>query len=140
VPFLVSWPERLPKGSVYEEPVMHIDFLPTVLAAAGLDQPEEVDGVDLLPYLTGERSGPPHEVLYFGDPRRDQYVVRRGKWKLIRESPERNSPRETALYDLQADVGETRNLIKQEADLANELMKLKDGWSQDVQRSFDAAW
>ena len=56
VPFVVQWKGKLPAGAVYDQPVIQLDILPTALAAAGVaGQPEwQLDGVNLLPYLTGE--------------------------------------------------------------------------------------
>ena len=56
VPFVVSWKGSLPEGAVYEQPVIQLDVLPTVLAAAGVKtEPEwKLDGVNLLPYVKGE--------------------------------------------------------------------------------------
>jgi arylsulfatase A-like enzyme len=67
VPFIVQWKEKLPAGKVYAQPAMQIDILPTALAAMGVRaKPEwKLDGVNLLPYLTGENSGSPHDALYW---------------------------------------------------------------------------
>ena len=58
VPFIFSWPGQLPEGKTYDHPVMHIDILPTVLAVAGGDLPNNLDGENLLPFLRAERSEP----------------------------------------------------------------------------------
>ncbi len=67
VPFLLRWPGRLPAGAIYDRPVIQLDLHPTALAAAGAPVPADAtpDGVDLLPYLTGSKSGDPHELLYW---------------------------------------------------------------------------
>ena len=81
VPFVVSWKGHLPAGEVYDPPVIQLDFLPTALAAAGVEaKPEwKLDGVNLLPHLKGQASAAPHDALYwrsFG-----QTAVRKGDWK-----------------------------------------------------------
>lgn len=85
VPFIVQWKRTLPAGKVYAQPVMQIDILPTALAAMGVQaKPEwKLDGVNLLPYLTGTNSGRPHDALYwrFGE----QMAIRQGDWKLVKE-------------------------------------------------------
>lgn len=60
VPFFVSWPGRLPAGKTYDSPIITLDVLPTALAAAGAPQPQGLDGVNLLPYLEGQKSTAPH--------------------------------------------------------------------------------
>src|SRR3954463_9975346 len=63
VPFLVKWKGKLPAEGVYDRPVIQLDILPTVLAGAGVAaRPEwRLDGVNLLPHLTGETAAPPHD-------------------------------------------------------------------------------
>src|SRR5439155_8661593 len=55
IPFLMQWMGRIPAGKVYDSPVISLDLMPTALAAAGgtMDEKRKLDGVDLLPYLTG---------------------------------------------------------------------------------------
>src|SRR5207244_13565356 len=67
IPFMMQWKGKIPAGKVDERPVIQIDIHPTALAAAGAEAPAEAkfDGVNLLPYVTGEKSGAPHEALYW---------------------------------------------------------------------------
>src|SRR5262249_58579461 len=69
VPFFVQWKGHLPAGKVYDQPVIQLDVLPTVVAAAsGEVSPDwKLDGVNLLPFLKGETQAQarPHETLYW---------------------------------------------------------------------------
>ena len=67
VPFLVQWKGRIPAGRTYDAPVISLDILPTALGAAGVKpQPDwKLDGTNLLPFLTGEKQGVPHDTLYW---------------------------------------------------------------------------
>jgi arylsulfatase A-like enzyme len=120
VPFIVSWPARLPAGKVEDRPVSALDVLPTALAAANQAVPVGLDGIDLLPYLTGNRPEPPHPVLYWR--LGGQLALRKGDWKYVRLRA--NDP--FRLYDLQSDPSETKDLIadhpEQEAALRDLLM------------------
>ena len=127
VPFLVHWPGRLPAGTEYDAPTSSLDILPTALAAAGAQLPEELDGVDLLPFLRGEREGRPHERLFWRAGVRA--AVRDGDWKLIR-LPDR--PAE--LYDLAADPSETRNLAGQQPDRVRALYRELFAWESTLAR------
>ena len=84
VPFLLYWKGHVPAGKVYDPLVSSLDIYPTSLIAAGgsLDEPRGVDGVDLMPYVTGENIGAPHQRLYWC--KLDCAAVRDGQWKLIR--------------------------------------------------------
>ncbi|MDH4476139.1 MAG: sulfatase-like hydrolase/transferase, partial [Verrucomicrobiaceae bacterium] len=125
VPFLVSWPAKIKPGT-YEKPVIALDFLPTSLAAAGEEVPKDLDGVNLLPFLTGEASGVPHETLFwrsggFGG----KHSVRRGDWKLVSEGS-----KAPELYDLAADVGESKDLAREKPEVVGELMAAIREWEK----------
>jgi arylsulfatase A-like enzyme len=130
VPFVVQWKGRLPKGTSYPHPVIALDIFPTAVAVAGAELPANraYDGVNLLPYLTGESSKPPHPQLFWRQQRpggQTQYGVRSGRYKLVK-------PTVTAglqLYDLRNDPRETTNLYNQRPDLVTELTKLYDAWN-----------
>ncbi|MBX9791420.1 MAG: sulfatase [Pirellulales bacterium] len=138
VPFVVSWPGRLPAGKVYDKSVIQLDFLPTALAAAGLTasvpQEQALDGVDLLPFLTGKNDSAPHAVLYWR--LGDQMAIRRGDWKLVRY--DRVADGGTAgvttarLYNLAEDIGESRDLSADKPELASELQTAWESWSAQL--------
>ncbi|MCL5271303.1 MAG: sulfatase-like hydrolase/transferase, partial [bacterium] len=119
-PFLMQWKARIPGGQVYMQPVIALDVLPTALAAAGVPLPTGVafDGVDLAPYLTGQKSAPPHETLYWRSG--GVFALRRGHWKLVNQ-PEPGQPARFRLYDLAADIGETTDRSADEPELARQL-------------------
>jgi arylsulfatase A-like enzyme len=127
VPFLVSWPVKIQSG-IYEEPVIALDFLVTSLAAAGESAltPKDLDGVNLLPFLTGEASGVPHEKLFwrsggFGG----KHSVRRGNWKLVT-----GAAKGYELYDLGADVGEVKDLAEAKPEVVGELVAAIREWEK----------
>jgi len=142
VPFVASWPQGLPAGKVYAQPVMHIDVMPTILGAAGVAMPEDraIDGANLLPHWRGEKMEPPHEVLYWGETNAGRLAVRRGDWKLIKESEDRQGEKELALYNLREDIEEQRDLLGEQKQIADELSSLFDGWRVKMAESHRRAW
>ncbi len=110
VPFLAKWPRRLPAGATFADPVHGFDIYATAAAAAGVPLPGDrrMDGVDLAPYATGERSGAPHEALFW---RAGHYQVALADgWKLqVSQRPER-----TWLFDLENDPTEQHDLADRE--------------------------
>ena len=141
VPFIVQWKGTLPAGKVYEEPAMQIDILPTALAATGIEpRPEwELDGVNLLPYLTGKNSGRPHDTLYWR--LGDQMAVRQGDWKLVKASNaplvERSSPGSAAgaqLYNLATDISEQNELAAKEPERVQQLATAWEKWNAQLQQ------
>jgi arylsulfatase A-like enzyme len=121
VPFVVRWKGRVPEGKVYAQPVVSLDIVPTALAAAGIERPQGLDGVDLLPYLSG-KDGTPHPALFwrFGD----RAAVRAGEWKLVLQAGT------AELYRLADDPGETHDLAAGQPDKLKELRAAYEEWSK----------
>jgi len=137
VPFIASCPARLPRGTHYDHPVSSLDLLPTAVAAAGgtIDPARQLDGVNILPYLTGERESPPHETLYWRFWRVS--AVRRGPWKLIRVADDplkqtRNLLLPLILLNLETDPAETTNVAKENPAKTAELLKALETWEQPL--------
>ena len=136
----MSWKGWLDAGRVDHRPIIQLDILPTVLAAAGVaTNASEVDGVNLMPYLTGKAKGAPHDALYwrFGG----MMAIRRGEWKLVKT---RDGPLVDAdpsalsdlsgagLYNLAEDIGEMRNRAAERPDKVKELTDLWQQWNRQL--------
>jgi arylsulfatase A-like enzyme len=129
VPFCAQWKNHLPAGKTYEHPIIQLDILPTSLAAAGVaaDPTWKLDGVNLLPYLTGEKSGQPHETLYwrYGD----QWAIRHGDWKLVAGNGGDKTNGE--LHNLKADISESKNGAAAMSNKVAELKALYETWNAE---------
>jgi arylsulfatase A-like enzyme len=129
VPFFVVFPGKLPAGKTYDHPVIALDILPTAGALAGAKVPANIDGVNLIPYLKGEKKTPPHEALFwrFGP----QKAVRKGNWSLVDwRDFEKKSSSGWQLYDLSKDIGQQNNLAAQEPARVAELTQAWDNWNK----------
>ncbi|MBL8211128.1 MAG: sulfatase-like hydrolase/transferase [Bryobacterales bacterium] len=125
VPFVIQWPGKVPAGKVYRNPVVSRDIAPTFLAAAGVNPNVAFDGVDLLPYVNGAKTGEPHPVLYWrGGKAR---AIRKGKWKLLEFGDNY-----TKLYDLSKDLGEHDDVSSKNPDVLKELRGLWQQWSNQM--------
>jgi arylsulfatase A-like enzyme len=141
VPFVAAWPGTVPAGTVYEEPVTSLDVAATALVAAGGDleaarrepAPRSADasdhfaelrlnGVDLVPYLTGRSQAAPHERLFWRW--RSQAAVLEHPWKLVRLGHDA-----TYLFDVTTPDSELENLAVQHPDLVTRLAGALDEWS-----------
>ena len=112
VPFMVQWKGSIPAGQVYDKPVASYDIYATAAAnSAGVTAPKQVEGVDLIPYLTGKKAGRPHQTLFWRQG--GKIALRHGDWKLVRMG-KRLIPGNAKweLYDLSKDISEAKNLAE----------------------------
>jgi uncharacterized sulfatase len=124
-PFVVSWPGQIPGGQEYSHPISALDVAATATAIAGVEtQPDDLDGVNLLPFLSGENKAAPHDALMWRWV--SQSAIREGKWKLLR-----GGDREY-LYDLDADLEEKHNLVNEHPDVAHRLRKRLSAWADEL--------
>jgi arylsulfatase A-like enzyme len=138
VPGILHWPGAIPSGQVLDAPCAAMDIFPTFIEAAGGDLSAcEVDGVNLLPYITGQSPPPPERAIFWE--MNNQTAVRRGKWKLVLDGQlvEGALPAdEIHLADLEADMAERHNLRDTHPDTAAELQAAADAW----RRGIEARW
>jgi arylsulfatase A-like enzyme len=124
VPTIACWPGRIRPGAVTDHPSAFWDWLPTFAELAGTGLAGPVDGVSLVPSLLGS-PGKQKKVEYlfwdYSESRRPSQVsaIRRGKWKLVVHRKKGGNSRE--LFDLSADVKESKNLADAHPDVAKEL-------------------
>lgn len=126
VPFVVTWPQQLPAGIVYDRPVISLDIAATAIAAAGLPQDSSIDGTDILPHLRGESQSDAHDSLYWRF--WGQTAVRAGDWKLLRL----DGGKHELLFDLSRDVSESTNLLNDEPERASRLRKRLLDWESNM--------
>ncbi|MFK8112170.1 MAG: sulfatase [Rubripirellula sp.] len=125
VPFVVSWPGKIPAGQVFDHPISALDVAATAAKLAGIKtSPADFDGVDLIPHLTGQNPKPPHQLLTWRW--RSQSAVREGDWKLLRGG------KREYLYNLGDDIEEKHNLANKHPDIANRLRRELSNWASEL--------
>jgi len=135
-PLIVRWPEVVTPGKINEDFVMNLDFPSTMLDAAGLEIPEDMQGESILPLLRGERPEDWRNSMYYhyyeypgAHMVKRHYGVKTDRYKLIHFYYDVD---EWELYDMQNDPNELNNLIDdpdhQEivAELKTELTRLQE--------------
>ena len=145
VPFIVRWKGHLPENKIYSQPIIQLDVLPTALAAAGIPVQSQwkLDGVNLLPFLSGKVKGRPHEILYWRTG--DIMAIRKGDWKLVktRHTSNQEDPAvlsdlsDAELYNLKSDISETKSLASKHP---KKVQELKDAWQQWNKQLAKPAW
>ena len=151
IPMLVSMPGTLPQGKVNDKAIVStMDIFPTVVELAGKTIPDKLDGKSLLPVLQGERDAQHDWIVWAQNP--DKWVMRRGKWKLVHhvgwthrdfkllpngdvaDNGIYEFPDGVHLFNLEEDIGETKNLIAQYPEVAQELRALHAQWDAQMDR------
>lgn len=129
VPMFVSWPARIPAGTVIDTPVAHIDVMPTLAEAAGAPLPDGVivDGRSMLPLAEGLGAIAREDDAIFWQSGY-YHVVRAGGWKLQVDGKQQK----TWLFDLNTDPTEDVNLAAERPDKVAELQALLDKHHKDA--------
>jgi|TARA_B110000467_G_C18298670_1_gene469785 arylsulfatase A-like enzyme len=126
VPFMVQWKGAIPAGKVYGNPVSSLDIYATAAANAKAKAPKNIEGVNLIPFLTGENSGRPHETLFWRQG--GKAGLRHGDLKLVRMGGRKDvGNAKWELYDLSKDLSEETNLAQSNPEKLAELITL---WEQ----------
>ena len=144
-PLTIKWPGVTAANVKCDEPVIGIDFYPTLLEMTGTDQPQgyELDGLSLVPLLRNPQNSLDREAIFWhfpcflqgkGDPHGGPFrttpagAIRKGNWKLI----EWFETGRTELYNLATDLGESNNLAEVRADKKVELHQDLKQWRAKV--------
>lgn len=140
VPFIARWPGMIPQGKTNDSPAAHVDLLPTLAEVAGARLPEQkLDGVSLLPILTGSSEKLAREAIYWHFPgyleggrggwrTKPVGAMHAGDWKLL----EFFEDGRLELYNLREDIGEKQNLAQKMPDKAKELHAKLASWRKKV--------
>jgi arylsulfatase A-like enzyme len=132
VPFVMQWPAKVKGGQIYNNPVISLDIFATskALTSPNIVSKNELHGVNLIPFLTGEKNHAPHDNLFWrnnlmqNDPnlRVEASAVRNQKFKFIKNKEA------VALYDLKNDISEKNDIKNQEIEVYNKLVNDHKEW------------
>ena len=153
-PCVMRWPKVIPARSTCDELLMTIDLFPTLAKRVGAEMPKhKIDGLDVWPLLSGQRgAGNPHEGYYnYYEVNQLQAVTSGdGRWKFVLPHTyrtlggrpagrdgipakyEARKVEQPELYDLKADIGETRDLAARHPDIVRRLLVLAETARQDL--------
>ena len=128
VPFTMQWPSKIKPGTIYDKPIIALDVFATVASAASAEKyiRNDIDGVDILPYITGEKSGLPHKYLYWQNPDKDIDVVRDERYKYLRIKEEEY------IFDLKNDISEEINIIDSSKSIYDRLKSQFKEWEKEM--------
>jgi arylsulfatase A-like enzyme len=128
-PMIVKWPGVTKPASICADPLVIEDFFPTILELAGADWRgktlQTVDGVSFVPLLRGEEKSPGDRTFVWHFPHNYSgqgpfSAIRQGPWKLIYH----HADRRLELFNIDDDIGESRDLAKANPAKTKALAKL----------------
>ena len=120
IPFCLQWPAKVQSGRTLDFPIIGLDLLPTIVTAAGGKVEHGVDGINLMPLVTGE-SAPPSRNLYWRFNR--SWAVRDSEWKLV------NQGGKPQLFRIAADLSEKQDLSAEHPEVVSRLKSAYDAWN-----------
>lgn len=140
-PCIIVWPGVTKAGTVNDTVIQSIDWMPTLLDMAGVPLPKDAkpDGISITPAIKGGTLARDTIFTHFphDTPASGQHPgtsVRRGDWKLIRLfAQNEDGTDQLQLYNLRADLSETRNLAVEKPELVRELNALITGFLKDTE-------
>jgi arylsulfatase A len=125
VPMIAHWPKGITKPGVSDHVSAFWDFLPTACELVGIESPKDINGISYLPSLTGDGEQRVHDYLYWEFHERDtRRALRQGEWKLVQYNLNLNG--KPMLFHLGRDLGETKDLAKDEPERVAAMLKLLD--------------
>lgn len=124
VPLIARWPGRIKAGRTSSLPAAFYDLLPTLVEIAGGQLHQPVDGMSLVPTLTGRGTQPRHEFLFWDfNGYGGQQAVRYGDWKGVRRNISKGN-RALELYDLRRDPGERDDVARANPQIVQEIERI----------------
>ena len=120
VPFILSWPDQIDPGLKFDKPVHHFDIFSTIASAANVKIPmdRKIDGVDLMPYIKGEKITNPHQTLFWRSG--NHQAVLHENWKYLISKKEGTK----WLFDTDQDPLERNNLININPEKTSQIENL----------------
>lgn len=120
-PFIAWWPGTIQEGSSSDHISAFWDFLPTVCELAGIEVPEDMDGISYLPCLQGKKQES-HAYLYWESPLKGYMTaIRMDQWKAVRLNYEEDPEGGFELYNLETDLGETQNIASEHPEIIEKM-------------------
>tara|TARA_B100000809_G_scaffold176399_1_gene173794 strand:+ start:1297 stop:5772 length:4476 start_codon:yes stop_codon:yes gene_type:complete len=109
VPFAMQWPNKIKAGQTYEKPIISFDIFATAAAYANVTPKNELDGVNIVPFLNGDSNDAPHELLFWRKFDQERFAIRGADMKLVKDSNGK-----TELFNITNDISEENPISNKE--------------------------
>ncbi|MDO6761248.1 sulfatase-like hydrolase/transferase [Tamlana sp. 2_MG-2023] len=126
VPFFITWPKAIKKEQTYDPMISSLDLFPTFLNAAGgkASKEKQLDGIDLMPYLSKHNKKVPHNTLFWRSSGGFEYAIRKGNYKLYKSAYKDK----TLLFDLEKDPLERHDISNHHPEIIVNLNQSYNDW------------
>ena len=143
VPALLKWPAQVTPGADYRMPCSTLDYFPTILEVLGYEMPDQrpIDGISLMPLMRGEYDHRPQPIPYrflereaamFGSP---TLAMMDDRFKFLTNLS--NDGAEDMLFDIGADMAESRNIIEEHSETARDMRHRLAEFIESCRRSHE---
>jgi len=128
VPFAMRWKGKISAATQYDPPISALDIFATIVAQnqERVQLKNPIDGVDLIPYLSGEAKGMPHSQLFWRRHDQKKVAIRQGDIKL------QTIDTVSLLFNLKHDIGEQENLTNKENETLQQLQTAQAQWNSQM--------
>jgi arylsulfatase A-like enzyme len=126
VPFAVQWKGVIPSGFTYEKPVISLDIFGSIAGIIGVAPKNNLDGVNIIPYITGDNPSAPHDALFWRNFMANRFASRTLHDKMITE------PNQQFLFDIQKDVSEKNNMALEQGPKLIEMSEIINSWKRQL--------
>ena len=132
VPFAMRWKGVITEGQTYKKPISSLDIMATIVGQTNVEinPGRPLDGVNLIPYLTGKNDGAPHDMLFWRKWEQNAMAIRQGNYKLVaNKNQDINAPE---LFNLDEEISEQNNLSEEQKKKHNQLLKEWQQWNSQL--------
>lgn len=132
VPFAMRWKGTIPEGKTYHKAISSLDIMATIVAQNDIEihKKRPLDGINLIPFLTGENNKAPHDYLFWRKWEQNAMAIRHENYKLVANSDQKSKAPE--LYDLSKNTDETKNIASKEKKTTKSLQKKWNAWNSEL--------
>jgi len=132
VPFAMRWKGVIPEGQTYNNPVSSLDIMATIVGQTNVEinKDRPLDGVNLIPYLTGKNNNDPHDMLFWRKWEQNAMAIRSGNLKLVANT--KKSSKNPELFNIDKDIAEKSNLSEDQTKTRDEMLKKWQEWNSQL--------
>ncbi|NME70773.1 sulfatase-like hydrolase/transferase [Flammeovirga aprica JL-4] len=132
VPFAMRWPKMIKGGKEYNPMVSSLDIMATAVNYAKATPKNDLDGVNIVPFITGEEQGEPHQNLVWRKYDDGHFAIRSGHMKYLSLVDKKTGKANVSVYDLKEDISEQNALENKEETVRKAFINTFEEWKSQT--------